>query len=142
MSRKLLALLQNPAIEKIGAAVQNDIVSLNALRRFKACGFVDLQSIVSDYGIEDKSLRKISGIVLGKKVSKAQRLSNWEAKEMTASQMRYAATDAERIAKLLKDGKIPVKGIFSEKTGKSYDATLVMSDDGEKTIYSLDFGKK
>lgn len=46
------------------------------------------------------------------------------------------------VATLLKDGKIPVKGIFSEKTGKSYDATLVMSDDGAKTIYSLDFGKK
>ena len=44
-------------------------------------------------------------------------------------------------AALLKDGKIPVKGIFSEKTGKSYDATLVLSDDGTKTIYSLDFGK-
>ena len=46
------------------------------------------------------------------------------------------------VATLLKDGKIPVKGIFSEKTGKSYDATLVMTDDGAKTIYSLDFGKK
>ena len=46
------------------------------------------------------------------------------------------------VATLLKGGKIPVKGIFSEKTGKSYDATLVMSDDGAKTIYSLDFGKK
>ena len=45
-------------------------------------------------------------------------------------------------ATLLKDGKIPVKGIFSEKTGKTYDATLVMTDDGAKTIYSLDFGKK
>ena len=45
------------------------------------------------------------------------------------------------VATLLKDGKIPVKGIFSEKTGKSYDATLVMSDDGAKTIYSLDFCK-
>ena len=45
-------------------------------------------------------------------------------------------------ATLLKDGKIPVKGIFSEKTGKTYDATLVMSDDGAKTIYSLDFSKK
>ena len=45
-------------------------------------------------------------------------------------------------AVLLKDGKIPVKGIFSEKTGKSYDATLVMSDDGAKTVYSLDFSKE
>ena len=43
---------------------------------------------------------------------------------------------------LLKEGQIPVRGIFSEKTGKSYDATLVMNDDGAKTLYSLDFGKR
>ena len=45
-------------------------------------------------------------------------------------------------ATLLKNGRIPVKGIFSEKIGKSYDATLVMTDDGAKTLYSLDFGKE
>ena len=45
------------------------------------------------------------------------------------------------VGTLLKNGRIPVKGIFSEKTGKSYDATLVMTDDGAKTLYSLDFGK-
>ena len=55
------------------------------------------------------------------------------AKKITLSK-KMAAT-------LLKDGKIFVKGMFSEKTGKSYDATLVMSDDGTKTIYGLDFGK-
>ena len=44
-------------------------------------------------------------------------------------------------AALLKDGEIPVKGIFSEKTGKSYDATLVLNDDGVKTVYSLAFDK-
>ena len=45
-------------------------------------------------------------------------------------------------AALLKDGEIPVRGIFSEKTGKSYDATLMLNDDGAKNVYSLDFGKK
>ena len=48
----------------------------------------------------------------------------------------------KKAATLLKNGCISVKGIFSEKTGKSYDATLVMTDDGAKTLYSLDFGKK
>lgn len=43
---------------------------------------------------------------------------------------------------LLKNGRIPVKGIFSEKTGKSYDATLVMTDDGAKTLYSLGFSEE
>ena len=55
------------------------------------------------------------------------------AKKITLSN-KIAAT-------LLNDGKILVKGMFSEKTGKSYDATLVMSDDGTKTVYGLDFGK-
>lgn len=45
-------------------------------------------------------------------------------------------------ATLLKNGRIPIKGIFSEKTGKSYDAALVMTDDGTKTLYSLDFSKE
>ena len=46
------------------------------------------------------------------------------------------------VTTLLKDGKISLKGIFSEKTGKSYDAVLVLSDDGAKTTYSLEFAKK
>lgn len=94
MTKQLTDILHNPKIAKIGAAVKNDIVGLNKIRHFTAGGFIDLQDIVGKYGIEDKSLRKISGIVLGKKVSKAQRLSNWEAKVLTAQQQIYAATDA------------------------------------------------
>ena len=94
LSKELIAILHNANIIKVGAAVKNDIVGLNKLRHFTAGGFVDLQDIVENYGIKDKSLRKISGIVLGKKVSKAQRLSNWEAKTLTPQQQIYAATDA------------------------------------------------
>lgn len=94
MSKSLTDILHNPNILKIGAAVKNDILGLNKLRHFTAGGFVDLQDIVEKYNIKDKSLRKISGIVLGKKVSKAQRLSNWEAKLLTPQQQIYAATDA------------------------------------------------
>lgn len=100
--KEITALLHDGQILKIGAAVQNDIVGLCTLRHFTANGFVDLQSMVGNYGIEDKSLRKISGIVLGKKVSKAQRLSNWEAKLLTQQQMMYAATDAWVCAEIYK----------------------------------------
>lgn len=94
LSREVLSILSSEKILKIGADVRNDISALNKLRHFTPRGFVDLQSEVGKYGIEDKSLRKISGIVLGKKVSKAQRLSNWEAKQFTPQQQIYAATDA------------------------------------------------
>ena len=94
LARPLIDILQNEKIIKVGADVKNDLSGLQKLRHFTPRGFVDLQSIVGNYGIEDKSLRKMSGIVLGKKVSKAQRLSNWEAKQLTPQQQMYAATDA------------------------------------------------
>ena len=46
------------------------------------------------------------------------------------------------VSELLKNGRYPVKDIFSEKTGKSYDATLSLTDDGARTVYALDFGKE
>ena len=94
LSRDIIAILSSDKIRKIGADVKNDITALNRLRHFTAKGFIDLQDEVVKYGIEDKSLRKISGIILGKKVSKAQRLSNWAAKQLTPQQQMYAATDA------------------------------------------------
>ena len=94
LSNDVISLLSNDKIKKVGADVRNDIAALNKLQKFTPQGFIDLQNEVGKYGIEDKSLRKISGIVLGKKVSKAQRLSNWAAKQLTPQQQMYAATDA------------------------------------------------
>ena len=45
-------------------------------------------------------------------------------------------------AELLKRGRYPVKGLFSEKTGRSYDAVLTLTDSGSKIIYALDFDRE
>jgi DNA topoisomerase-3 len=37
-------------------------------------------------------------------------------------------------AALLKDGKASIKGLYSEKTGKTYDATVVLADTGDKYV--------
>ena len=42
---------------------------------------------------------------------------------------------------LLKDGHAYVSGIYSEKTGKRFDAYLLMKDDGTRTSFSLDFNE-
>lgn len=42
---------------------------------------------------------------------------------------------------LLRDGKTFVSGMYSEKTGKTYSAYIVLSDDGQRTSYSLEFDK-
>lgn len=94
MERQLMKILESRKILKVGVDVQGDIRNLNKIRHFRAGGFVELQKEVEAFGIEDKSLRKMAAIILGVGVSKAQRLSNWEAKELTAAQLRYAATDA------------------------------------------------
>lgn len=92
--RPLQKLLENPRVLKIGADVGGDLRGLHQLRHFREAGFVDLQSMVEAWGIEEKSLRKMSAIVLGQRVSKAQRLSNWESTTLTDKQQLYAATDA------------------------------------------------
>ena len=94
LAKPILQLLEDRRVLKIGADVAGDIRSLLALRRFRPGGFVDLQQLAPDWGIEEKSLRKLSAIGLGKRVSKAQRLSNWEAATFTDKQKLYAATDA------------------------------------------------
>lgn len=94
LDNRILKILGSRRILKVGADVAGDIRSLHALRDFKADGFVDLQREAVRWGIEEKSLRKLSAIVLGKRISKAQRLSNWEAGTLTLQQREYAATDA------------------------------------------------
>ena len=91
---KLAALLGNPKVLKIGAAVHDDIRGLQEYRRFIPKGFVDLQRLAPTYGIEEKSVRKMSAIILKKRVSKSQQLSNWESSHLSDAQLRYAAIDA------------------------------------------------
>lgn len=102
MKRPLLRLLESRQTIKVGTDVAGDIRALNQLRHFRAGGFVDLQALAPQWGIEEKSLRKLSAITLGKRVSKAQRLSNWEATRLTQQQLSYAATDAWVCLEILK----------------------------------------
>lgn len=94
LSAALCAMLSSPDVVKIGAAIRDDLRGMLRLARFRPAGFVDLQSLVSQWGIEELSVKKLAAIVLGIKISKAQRLTNWEAERLTAAQQDYAAMDA------------------------------------------------
>ena len=90
----LAAILANPYITKIGAAVADDVRGLQRYNHFEAARFMDLQRFAEQYGIKDKSVKKLAAIILGRRVSKAQQLSNWEASTLSWPQQLYAATDA------------------------------------------------
>ena len=112
MQRQLCSILSNPAILKVGAAVTDDVRGLQKYAKFQPAGFVDLQKIVWEYGIKDKSVKKMAAIILGVRISKTQQLSNWEAEHLSESQQKYAATDAwvcrEMYKKLLASEKNPL----------------------------------
>ena len=86
--------LQDGDILKIGLSLRDDFQMLHRRGEFEPSGFVELQELVKQYGITDASLPKIYGLMFGGRISKSQRLSNWEAAELTQSQQVYAAIDA------------------------------------------------
>lgn len=91
---ELAGLLSDRGIIKTGVAIRDDIKALRALTHFEPHGFTDLQNMVSDHGIKELGLKKLTAIVLGYSISKSQQVSNWEAPALTEPQQLYAATDA------------------------------------------------
>lgn len=83
-------------ILKIGLSLKDDFMMLRKRKDVHAeeGNWIELQDYVGRFGIEDRSLQKIYANLFGQKISKSQRLSNWEAETLTESQMKYAATDA------------------------------------------------
>ena len=112
MDPKLCRILADDKIVKVGAAVNDDIRGLQKWNNFKPAGFIDLQKIVSEYGIRDKSVKKMAAIIMGIRISKTQQLSNWEAEQLSYAQQLYAATDAwvcrEMVKVLSKSEKHPL----------------------------------
>jgi len=94
LSKELADILSDENIIKTGVAIRDDIKALRKLRDFTPNGFVELQKYSDDLGIEDNGLKKLSGNVLGFKISKGAKLTNWENDKLTDTQLKYAATDA------------------------------------------------
>ncbi len=96
---------------KVALSWGDDVRSLARRRQFKCGAFVELQEYAARLGIKDMSLQKLYANVMGRRISKTQRLTNWERKELTEAQLRYAATDAwacvtlyEELHRLLETG--------------------------------------
>ncbi len=92
--KELYEVLSDPNIVKAGVAVRDDIKALNKLYKFNAENFVDLATIAKQKQIENFGLRALTAIVLGKRLSKEAKISNWEKDSITPAQIEYAACDA------------------------------------------------
>lgn len=90
----LAGLLTSPAIKKIGLSLTDDFSAINKSKPIHPENFIELQTFVKKYGIEDNGLKRIYGILFGKRIAKGQRLTNWNAEVLTDAQKMYAALDA------------------------------------------------
>lgn len=87
-------LLSDNRVRKVALSWRDDTHQLQRRASFEMGEFIDLQDYVRAFGIEDASLQKLFANVFGRKISKSQRLSNWEADVLSEAQKLYAATDA------------------------------------------------
>ena len=94
LTQPLVDLLENPAVIKVGLSLKDDFMMLHKRAPFTQQSCIELQDYVRQFGIQDKSLQKIYAILFKEKISKSQRLSNWEADVLSDGQKQYAATDA------------------------------------------------
>lgn len=94
MSPSVKRLLEDTSVPKIGLSLRDDLHMLHMLGNFEAGNFIDLQDHVREIGVEDMSLQKLYANFFGQRVSKRERLTNWEADILTDKQKLYAATDA------------------------------------------------
>jgi len=94
LNKEVTELLANKNIIKTGVAVRDDIKGLRKLNEFEPEGFVEIADLAKEYGIKQLGLRSLAAIMLGMRISKQFKLTNWAQENLNKDQLCYAATDA------------------------------------------------
>jgi ribonuclease D len=90
----LAELLASSHIVKAGIAVAGDLVGLKRIFAFEESNMMDIGFAARGQGMRQTGLRNLAAILLGIRVCKACRTSNWGAHVLSQQQIIYAATDA------------------------------------------------
>lgn len=114
----VIRLLENTTVPMIGLSWHDDLRMLRRRGDFTPGYFIELQKMVGDIGIKDLSLQKLYANLFSQKISKRQRLTNWEMPVLNDQQKVYAATDAWACIMLYEE-------IVRLKTTGDYDLIVV-----------------
>lgn len=91
---RIAELLASPSVLKVGVAIHDDMKALARIHDFTPGGVVDLAALARAKGVQAQGLRTLSANLLGFRISKSAQCSNWENRELSHQQVKYAATDA------------------------------------------------
>ncbi len=115
---ELAGILSDENIIKAGVGIRDDLKGLQKITPYNPAGFIELQKLVVKFGLENISLKKIAAIILNIRISKSQRVSNWENEELSQSQQLYAATDAWICYEIYERLKQKGKGMIDFETSR------------------------
>lgn len=90
----LWEILADDSTLKVGVSLDYDVKQLQLLHPFEPAGFLDLVTLSKPLGYKSAGLRNLAGNILGFRISKGPKTSNWEREPLSEAQVAYAATDA------------------------------------------------
>ncbi len=94
VSEEIAELFQSTAVIKAGVGIRDDLKALRKHREFEPGSCLDLSILAKQAGLQVESVKKLTALLLGFRISKSSQTSNWEAQTLTQKQVEYAATDA------------------------------------------------
>ena len=90
----LAEVLAAPRMVKAGVGLAHDLRQLKQVFPFAEQNVVDLGLVARRCGLEQTGVRNLAGMFLGFRIPKGNSTSNWAARQLSAAQITYAATDA------------------------------------------------
>jgi ribonuclease D len=94
MPASLKGLLEDGRVLKVGQGLKYEMQMLKKDFRVDGRGFIDLLEVGHRLNFSPKSVKGMSALFLGIRISKAAQTTNWESEYLSEKQIRYAATDA------------------------------------------------
>jgi ribonuclease D len=100
-SAPMRAMLGAEGTQKAGVSLADDLKNLGRMFPFEPRAIVDVGHVARRHGLKQTGVRNLAGILLGFRIPKGAKTTNWAAPRLSAQQIQYAATDAWACRELL-----------------------------------------